>query len=93
MEIGRVEGFTRVLGRGQGYVPLPIKDIRVNYVGLDGREVSVPAMLTAWFPTPEEMQLLLQGAPIMLTILGNGHPPVTMEVGRVPEEDNGNSNT
>lgn len=49
MEIGRIEGATRVLGQSQGYIGLPLRDTRVNST-VDGPDT--PAMETAWFPTP-----------------------------------------
>lgn len=48
MHIGRIEGATRVLGKSQGYLGLPIRDEVVNCtVGGEG----TPAMVTAWLPT------------------------------------------
>lgn len=81
MMIGRVEGCTRVLGKSQGYLGLPIRDEliheRVNGPG-------TPAMVTAWEPTPDEIARIVAGAPIHLRILGTAHPPVMIEVGDAP---------
>lgn len=30
MEIGRIQGTTRVIGRSQGYYGLPVKDVLLN---------------------------------------------------------------
>lgn len=82
MIIGHIEGATRVLGKSQGYIGLPLRDIAVNCkVGGEG----TPAMQTAWFPTPEEIEAIIAGAPVVLTILGTQHPPVMIETGRVPD--------
>lgn len=78
MQIGMIEGATRVIGRSQGYMGLPLKDI----VYADG----TPAMESAWFPTPKELEALMAGAPVLLEILGTGHPPVSLKVGNPPEE-------
>lgn len=82
MMIGRVDGCTRVLGKSQGYLGLPIRDEliheRVNGPG-------TPSMVTAWIPTPEEIEKIVAGAPIHLRILGTGHPPVMLDVGNVPQ--------
>lgn len=43
-----------------------------------------PGMTSAWFPTQEEIARIVEGAPIYLTILGSGHPPVCMGVGPRP---------
>lgn len=82
MMIGRVVGCTRVLGKSQGYLGLPIRDELINCsVGGEG----TPAMVTAWIPTPDEIAKIVAGAPIHLRILGTGHPPVMLDVGDVPE--------
>jgi hypothetical protein len=41
-------------------------------------------MTSAWFPTPEEIERIKEGAPIYLTVLGAVHPPVAMGVGPRP---------
>lgn len=81
MQIGRVKNATRVLGKSQGYLGLPIRDEPINCtVGGQG----TPSMVTAWFPTPKELAALNAGAPVHLRILGNAHPPVMVEVGQIP---------
>ena len=72
----RIEGTTRTIGKSQGYLGLSLRD---DVLG-DG----VPCMITAWEPTPGELEKLKQGAPVLLTVLGTGHPPVKLEVGEVP---------
>jgi hypothetical protein len=42
-------------------------------------------METAWLPTPDELQRLLAGSPVILRVLGTSHPPVMIEVGEVEE--------
>lgn len=84
MEIGRVEGCTRVLGKAQGYYGLPVRDEVVNdKVTGEG----TPVMVTAWFPTPDELHAMASGAPVHLHIVGTGHPPVMLTVGEVPSDD------
>lgn len=75
--IARIEGCTRELGKSQGYLVLPVRDEVVD---------GVPYMVTAWEPTPEELKLLNAGAKIHLSILGNGHPPVKLEVAPLKQE-------
>lgn len=82
MIIGRIEGCTRVLGKSQGYLGLPVRDVKLN-CSVGGEDT--PAMQTAWFPTPDELAAINAGAPIHLTVLGTGHPPVMLGVGDVPE--------
>lgn len=35
---------------------------------------------SAWYPTPDELALLNAGEPVVLTIWGNGMPPVLLWV-------------
>lgn len=84
MEIGRIKGCTRVIGKSQGYYGLPLRDELIND-SVTGP--NTPAMVTAWFPTPDELAAINAGAPIHLTVVGTGHPPVMMSVGETPEEN------
>lgn len=81
MIIGRIEGCTRVLGKSQGYLGLPLRDVTVHDT-VNGP--GTPAMETAWLPTPDELARLIAGAPVILRVLGTAHPPVMVEVGEVP---------
>lgn len=82
MQIGRIEGATRVLGKSQGYGGLPVRDepIHCSVGGPD-----TPSMVTAWLPTPAELQALNAGAAIHVRILGTGHPPISVTVGDPPD--------
>lgn len=71
-----IAGVSRVLGKSQGYIGLPVRD--------EERE-GVPAMTTAWEPTPEEIDAIRAGAKIEITILGTAHPPIIVGVGNLPE--------
>jgi hypothetical protein len=42
-------------------------------------------MVTAWFPTPDELEALNAGAPVHVKIWGNSPPPMMVEVGDKPE--------
>lgn len=79
MLINAIEGATRRIGKSQGYKGLPIRD----FVYGDG----TPAMMTSWQPTPKEIEALVNGAPIYLTLLGSAHPPVLIEVGHPATAD------
>ena len=78
MLITRILGTTRVLGKSQGYLGLPVRDELRSTVA-DGPQT--PVMVTAWEPTPDELARLNRGAPVYLVIVGTAHPPVVMEVG------------
>jgi hypothetical protein len=82
MIIARIKDATRVLGKAQGYLGLPIRD-ELRNTTVDGEQT--PVMVTAWEPTPDELERLKKGAFVQLCILGTGHPPVMLEVGEVPE--------
>jgi hypothetical protein len=75
MQIGRVENATRVLGKSQGYIGIPVRDEAVD---------GVPCMVTSWHPTPRELAALNAGAPVHVKILGTDHPPILVEVGQIP---------
>lgn len=85
MLIKHIEGATRILGKSQGYIGLPLRDVLIKCtVGGEG----TPAMETAWEPTPAELARLITGAPVILRVVGTAHPPVMIEVGDViPEGD------
>lgn len=78
MQIAKHPLTTRVLGKSQGYLGLPIVD--VNYK--DGSQ----GMWSYWTPTPAEIEAIVKGANVRLTVLGTQHPPVCIDVGEVPED-------
>lgn len=84
MQIGMIKGCTRNIGKSQGYLGLPLRDITIDCsVGGPG----TPAMESAWLPTPKEIEAIAAGAPIILRIHGSGHPPVMLYIGEVPNDE------
>lgn len=81
MQIGMVEGATRIIGKSQGYMGLPIRDELIT-CSVNGE--GTPAMTTAWLPTPDEIASIVAGAPIHVRLLGTGHPPIMVDVGNEP---------
>lgn len=81
MLIATIEGATRVIGRAQGYLGLPLRDELIN-CSVNGE--GAPAMVSAWQPTPDELARLNAGASVHLRVLGTQHPPVMVEVGPPP---------
>lgn len=76
MIISVIKGSTRVLGKSQGYLGLPVRDeVR------DG----VAYMVSAWEPTPDEIAAIQAGAKIEVSIMGTVHPPILLQVGAAPE--------
>lgn len=82
MIIAMIKGVTRVIGKSQGYLGLPLRDEPID-CPVNGP--GTPSMVTAWEPTPDELERLNKGAPVHLRILGSQHPPVMLTVGEVPE--------
>lgn len=80
MLIARIPGATRVIGKSQGYLGLPLRD-EVRNTTVNGPETC--CMVTAWEPTPDELERLNKGACVHLVVLGTVHPPVLVEVGAV----------
>lgn len=77
-----IEGHTRIVGKGQGYLALPLRDERVNDP-VNGPDT--PQMVTAWEVMPNELECLNRGAPLLLAILGQVWPPVLLSVGKPAE--------
>jgi hypothetical protein len=77
----RIVGATRYLGAPKGWEPdkdgtcshLAILDVPSDNGG-------APVMISAWEPTPKELEALNAGAPVYLQIVGSAHPPVMVWV-------------
>ena len=83
MRIGMIEGVSRIIGKAQGYLGLPLRDGTMN-CPVNGP--GTPTMTTAWLPTPQELEALNRGAAVHVRIIGNRHPPIMVEVGPEPKE-------
>ncbi|MBX4883981.1 hypothetical protein HJA90_10345 [Rhizobium bangladeshense] len=83
MQVGMIKGHTRIIGKSQGYIGLPLRDIAINstVTGAD-----TPAMESAWIADPAEIAAIAAGAPIILRVIGTVHPPVMVYVGEVPSD-------
>ncbi|MEO0589113.1 MAG: hypothetical protein AAFZ11_00985 [Pseudomonadota bacterium] len=77
-----IEGATRIVGRSQGYLGLAIRDELVE-CSVNGPQT--PAMVTAWKPTPAELDALNAGASVHVRLLGTVPPPMMVMVGPAPE--------
>ena len=82
MDVGCIEGATRIVGKCQGYIGLPLRDERIDCT-VNGP--GTPAMITAWVPTPDELAALIAGAAVHVRILGTVPPPMNVFVGPVPQ--------
>ena len=81
MQIGRITGATRVCGKSQGFMGLPVRDHTIHPEGYG----PVNVMTTAWLPTPKELEALNKGAPVHVEIWGNSPPPMLVLTGDSPE--------
>lgn len=67
-----IRGFTHVFGKPADMSDEECSALHVrrgNYNGID-------TLTSAWFPSPAELAALNAGQPVLLTIIGGGHPPV-----------------
>lgn len=73
----RISNATRVLAETQDeYYALAIRDEVVD---------GVNHMTSVWEPTPKELRDLQMGGAVLLTILGEVHPPVAITTQPAPE--------
>ncbi len=85
MIIAMIKGATRICGKAQGYLGLPIRDI-VLIDKTTGHYT--PAMETAWTPTPDQIERINKGANIIVRILGEVPPPMMLDVDtELPKDD------
>lgn len=130
MNIGKIKGYTRIIGESQGYIGLPLRDAHYSLslndletklkksVGGPGpgepillrqqivswtiaqlKKIAVtlppirdgvqdssvtgpgtPCMESIYYPSAEDVALLMAGKPIKLSVLGVQHPPVMLSV-------------
>jgi hypothetical protein len=85
MIAGRHANATRVLG-----APLDWDEAMQGHCGglavCDHLTKAGLVMESAWLPTQEELTRLVAGAPVILGVMGLGHPPVYLAVGEPPDE-------
>jgi hypothetical protein len=75
MQINKIPGASRLIGVSQGFRGLWLRD----EIGPHGAQ-----MVSSWQPDEAERAAIAAGAPILLTVLGTGHPPVILEAGTPP---------
>lgn len=81
MEVRQISGCTRTIGRSQGYIGLPLRDVVIND-SVTGPKT--PAMESAWRPSASEIADLKEGGVVILRVIGKAHPPVMLYVGAEP---------
>lgn len=81
--IKRIKNATRVIGKSQGYIGLPLRD-EVIFDPAVGAPTH--SMLSAWELEANELAALAEGLPLILRVLGQAHPPVMLYVGDEVED-------
>ena len=76
MLIGRIHGATRVLGKPSDMTDEQCGSLAIRDMVVDG----LPAMVSAWHPTPDEVKRMAAGEPVYLWVFGSAHPPVALSV-------------
>lgn len=75
----RIAGATRYLGAPKGWEPESDGDCS-HLAILDVPSEGSPVMISAWEPTPKEVEAIVAGQPIYLQVRGTAHPPVMLWV-------------
>lgn len=73
---------TVIIGRSQGYLGLAVN---FSVVYDNAAKSEAPCLRTAHQPTPEEIAKIVAGAPIVLELITQRHPPMSIYVGDTPE--------
>lgn len=84
MNIGKVEGANGLLGAPENWNKErdgPCLGLPIRLEVING---TLPAMTSAWYPTPEEIGKIVLGAPVLLRVIAESHPPVMLDVGEYP---------
>lgn len=76
----RIAGATHYLGAPKGWEPEKDGNCRHLAVRVDDN-----VWQSAWEPTPQELELLVAGGSIVLSVVG-GQPPVMLTVEPPPQE-------
>lgn len=82
MRPGIIPGYTRVLG-----APPDWDQSKAECLGLPIRESEqdgIPLMESLWKPTLRELDDMANGAALILTVAGKGHPAVSIHVTETP---------
>jgi len=72
--VARIDGATRTLGKSQGFLGLPIRDVEID---------GVSAMISAWEFTPAEIAAINAGGKLYIFLLGKEHPPMKVGVEKI----------
>lgn len=81
MLIRKIKNHTGTIGADQGYLALPIRreDVSIELKG--GHVWDTFRILTAWEPTPKELDRIIAGESIIVSLIAaNPFPPIELSV-------------
>jgi hypothetical protein len=73
----KIDGSNRVYRKPDSMTDEECASLHVRSEMVEFRTI----LSSAWQPTLEEIERMLKGAPVILTIHGMDHPPVSLQVG------------
>lgn len=85
---GRIPNFTRDVGK-----PIDWDDSKGECDSLpviDTEWNGLPAMVSMWHPTEDDIEAIKEGSPIFLWVLGSTHPVIAMSVPALTYEEDEN---
>jgi hypothetical protein len=80
MIVKRINGATMTFGAPHDTEPGEVRGLPVRQVVCEIGEFYV----SAWEPTPAEIQAMIDGETVKLWVRGPGHPVVALTVGTLP---------
>lgn len=82
MKVGKIKNSTRTIGESQGYIGLPLREsYQPNAISImPGISLPGKVLESLWEFSTEDVLAIYGGAPLILTVIGDGHPPVILRV-------------
>lgn len=81
---GRIEGANAKLSQPSGWDTTtrgPVAALHVRKANTNAG----PVIMSAWFPSIDEINAIQAGAPVIITIVGSSQPVMGVGVGKTPE--------
>jgi len=82
--VGAIEGANHCFGKPDSMTDKECFSLRVRVERVEFEGGMTTQFVSAWYPTPDELKRLNEGAAVHLGIVGGGHPPVWLAVGESP---------
>jgi hypothetical protein len=81
MQPGKIAGWTNAMGAPEGWDEQTSEPCNVLHVRVTQRD-GYASFESAWFPTPDQIERMIAGAPVIASIAG-GQPPMHLYVPHV----------